>query len=1385
MRLEFDIDCRESAHLRSQMGTETSLCYGAVLDVVLAALATAHGPCRLEDVALLSAIEPSGVRAGHVIFDPKHGAFELLSARDESSRRRLHVTGRASDPEPTALGVCALPRHVDTELTRAEFHRALERVTVTPARVASVIESVCIAAEAAVATIVLDAEQVRAASLTGMHPALMDAVVQVACFLETRTRPDCVHLAFVGSLGVANEEAALPERLLVTRSDANAAGSWDGLVLGAGGRILAALRDLRFASGDERRAHVARGYSSRIERCVEQVLSIAALGPNTDFSEAGATSLDALRLLAALRDDWGWAPSLDSLKLDLAGLTAMYVAEDEPARSALLFDPSEDDLARGDRLSYAERRLWYLERFAAVAGAYNEAVAWRIRGPLNLTALRAALQSLVERHFNLRTTFSEVDGEPRRRVRASSTMDIEIVELLEADPAPRLAAEQRRPFAIDRDVPFRARIFRRSDREAILLLAAHHIVCDEWSLSRVIRRELVHAYGAEIDAREPATTRPLQAAQYSAWERRVVQGPLLEELLDWWVRELDGIPDFLQLPTHRRRPAHQLHRGARVEFRLDPETAADLHRFARSRSVTPFVVLLAAYQVVLFRYSGQSRFAVGVPFSLRDTPALDHTVGCLINTLPIACRMERCESFGDLLEQVSATVARAIVHRHVPFDSIVSRLRCDRTQSHTPLVQVAFSYDEVGPATAELGDAVLEDLPFEAGTSKFDLTMTLREEGDSFAGVFEYSTALFQEHRVRQMLQHFLGVLHEMRSSTDTPLRGNWLLSPIEREQIRGFELGPAVSVSFAPLVISPRSSFATDRAVIDVQGGMVLTYADLAARVDALAARLHEVISGDEALIGISIGRSAAWVIALLAVMRLGRGYLPLAPHTPHRRAIALMGECGIRTMLFTRPDCPWWERFDGRAIEVDTGEQQAPRAADAFAIDASATVYAITTSGSTGMPKTAAVSYSGFSNLIGWYCELLALGREDCLMIATSVAFDLTQKNVASALRAGARLMLAPEGRFDPYQFIDSIEKERVSVLNCTPSLFYAALEASASDKYRALRSLRAVVLGGEVVDLNRLAPWTESGHCGARLFNTYGPTECTDVCAWHEIDVAADANSWSVPIGRPIWNTSLAVLDAAGMRVPCGVIGELCISGAGVGQGYVSNRERSAEPFVELDGQRAYRTGDLVSRMWNGDLVFVGRIDDQVKIRGHRLNLEEVEAALCNAPGVMSAAVSARKIGDSDATLIGYYTADAEITPTALRRCLSEWVPGYMIPSSFVRLASIPLTESGKINRAALPSPSEIRSERADRSPQDDVERALLGLWCRLLGIAAVGVRDVFFEVGGDSLLAIRLAQAIEREVGCRCRVRDVFDHPTIETLADVLRARAQDTRAAVSS
>jgi amino acid adenylation domain-containing protein len=1385
MRLEFDIDCRDSAGLLANIGAEACLYWGAVLEIALAAMATADGLRAVEHIDLLSAIPVSGVRAGRLDFDPRLRTFELLSARDEGSRQRLHIKGRASDSIAAEVRVAQPSCQFESDLSRVEFYEALARSAVIPASRTKVVASLQLSAMAARATLEFDGDHVQASPITGMHPELVDALLQVACLLETRERPDSVHLAHIGSVHLTRERTGRPAHLAVC-GKADDAHGWDGLILDDRDRVLASLCDIRFESSDEHRARTARGYAARIERSVTDALSISELSSTTEFSAIGATSLDFLRLLAALREDWGWAPSLDSLKLTLAALTALYVADDEPESSALLFAPSADDLNRGDgQLSYAERRLWYLERFAAVAGAYNEAVAWTITGTLDLEALCSALRSLAERHFNLRATFSEVDGEPRRRLRMASGMDLEVVELKDADVTQRLAAEQHRPFAIDRDVPFRARIFRCSAGETIMLLAAHHIVCDEWSLSRVILRELAEGYRAELEAREPTTSRALQAAQYSAWERRVLQGRLLDELLDWWVRELNGIPDFLQLPTHRRRPAHQSHRGARVEFQIDAQTARDLDVFARAHCVTPFVVLLAAYQVVLFRYSGQANFVVGVPFSLRDTPALDSTVGCLINTLPIACRMERCETFNALLEQASSTVVRAMVHRHVPFDSIVSRLRCDRAQSHTPLVQVAFSYDEVGGETVEVGDAVFHPLPFDSGTSKFDLTMTIRDTGGSFVGVIEYCTDLFQAPRVGQMVQHFLRTLRAMRTSIDAQIRGDWLLSSVERDQVHAFERGPTRPVPFAPFQI-PARLLDGRRAVSDLQTGTALTYADLATRADALAARLRRIAAADEALIGISIGRSLAWVVALLAVMKLGRGYLPLAPQTPYRRAITLMQECGVRTVLYTKQDCTWSERFQGNVIEVtENGGPSSPVEELGVETDESAIAYAITTSGSTGVPKTAAVSYAGFSNLVAWYSDLLALDGNDCVMVATSVAFDLTQKNVISALRAGARLVVAPEGRFDPYEFINSLETERVTLLNCTPSLFYAALEAGAADRYRALCSLRAVVLGGEVVDLNRLAAWTESGNCRARILNTYGPTECTDVCAWHEIDIAADADSSSVPIGRPIWNTGLHVLDSGGVRVPFGVIGELWISGAGVGKGYVSSREGSADAFVELDGMRAYRTGDLVSRTWNGELFFVGRIDDQVKIRGHRLNLEEVEAALCSAPGVVSAAVAAKRLGDSDAALIGYYTADADVSATVLRHYLSEWIPGYMIPSSFVRLPTIPLTDSGKVNRAALPAASEIRRAQSDRVPKDDLERNLAALWCRLLGIPVVGTREIFFEVGGDSLLAIKLAQAIERELECHCRVRDVFDHPTIETLADVLRTRLQDVKAGAAS
>jgi len=717
-----------------------------------------------------------------------------------------------------------------------------------------------------------------------------------------------------------------------------------------------------------------------------------------------------------------------------------------------------------------------------------------------------------------------------------------------------------------------------------------------------------------------------------------------------------------------------------------------------------------------------------------------------------------------------------MARKDAPLDQLVARLRCDRSLSRTPLVQAAFSHYDAQGELALPGCSV-RPLEVETGTAKFDFSLQLIDRGERVTGYFEYASDLFDEERIQRITRHYCTILDQLVKDASVAVGGSWLFGATERAEIARLGRGVTVDVR-GDLLASIEHQFThSGQRIAVVDGTEQTTYAELAAHVNRIAALLDSRTGrGEDALVAVCAGRSCTWIAAVLAILRLGCGYLPVDPQTPGKRALQALRESGVGVLLYAAQECEWAGSFEGRALDLALEPSGIVGATTVRASRPERIFYAITTSGSTGTPKTAAVSYRGFANLHAWYCNALSINADSRILVATSVAFDLTQKNLFAALANGARLVLRSEGNFDPAEVRNLVEEQQISVLNCTPSLFYPLIESCNDARFAQLASLRHVVLGGEPIDLAKTKRWTDHRSCRARMLNSYGPTECTDVCAACEINTIAALDA-TAPIGRPIPNVVLRVLDSARQLVPLGTPGELYISGAALGLGYLGVPSTARDGFVQLDSGRAYRTGDVVRYRWDGQLEFLGRLDNQIKVRGYRVNLEEVEAALRKHPRITDAVVTTTRTGETVGAMHAYYVADHELDRSELRYWLTDVLPRYMVPSSFTWMSALPLTRSGKIDRLRLPEP---RGE-ARRAPRGDLELALHALWQQLLGITELGVEDNFFNVGGHSLMAIRLAEEIELKLRRACRVADVFERPTIQELAELLNGRVPETSA----
>lgn len=1368
----------------SRIGETECLATGVTLELLLSSLRYLNDPPgSISHFSHVSGV-PRSRRSALIRIDPLTQDVVLLSRSCEASDdtpSQVHVIARAAASPAMAL---SRGEHRPAEgalavVSRQRFYAALASWGHHPASWLRVITRVAVGRDTATGELLPALGRSEPGFCT--DPSLLDAAFQLTQYLACTRDEAAAQFVSVGQLSVLRTHQA--RRLLLHAcSEASHDACWHACFEDGVGTPTLRILHIRYASSADQRAHSARVLGARILERVRQAVAMPDLRADESLLARGASSLDLVRIQATLSEHWGWVPPLSTL---LAAPSADSIAQCYLApyaeHNARVPQAPHEHTSRASALSYTEQRFWFLETHARVGHAYNEAIAWTLEGRLDASALQAAVEWVVRRHEALSTVFPQHE---RRPVRTRRQARRDVWRLVDLGPGATLedlqreaTAETQRDFDLARGPLLRATLFRLGATRHALLLSAHHIVVDEWSVTEIIAAEIAGCYAA-LRAGEQPPSQPAapDMSSYVAWEQST-RGPAhVSRRVQDWAAQLRGYPTVLELPSDRPRAALQSHRGRRMIFDCDVAVSQSVRQLARQLDVTPFAVLLSAFAMLIHRCTEQDRFLIAVPVSVRS-PELARTVGCLVNTLVIPAEVSEGHSAADLVRATFSTLTRALAYQHVPFDELVAALGGARDLGSTPLTQVAFSYHQQSAHAFQLPGLRVEDLRLDISTSKFDLMFEVFDRGGPLRLVSESSSDLYDVERIEQIAHQYMLLLAAMTARPDLVLPRSWAFDEAESARLSRFERGPRVGYPFddIPSMIDAGAQHGSDACAV-VCSGRRYTYARLTADVTALSQRLAHCLDGDETLVALCTGRSYRWIVAMLALLRVGRGYLPLDPRTPPARARAILERTEVRTLLYTDDVCTWSTAFGGRRLDLNCEPEStgappgaAPHAPPSMA-SGDALAYAITTSGTTGVPKTAGVLRRSFANLVQWYAEALELGPQSRILIATSVAFDLTQKNVFAGLARGACLVLRDEAEFDPHALLDAIAREQVSVINCTPSLCYALVDACADREHSQLRSLRDVVLGGEPIALARLRPWLD--HSSTRVTNSYGPTECTDVCSATRPALIGPTNL-SLPIGRALPNVELRVLDAHGERVPLGTPGELHVLGEGLGRGYLDDPQATAAAFVcGPRGELMYRTGDVVRYDWQGNLWFIGRRDQQVKVRGHRIELGEVESALREHPRLTAAAVKACTERDGETTLAAYYISDAELDPLALRRGLAERVPTYMLPASFTRLASLPLTTSGKIDRNALPQP--VPPAVPPPGPEDSRQARLRRAWGTILETTTPDLDDDFFEAGGHSLRAVQLAQAASEIWLTRCRIADVFRQPTIRALAAFLDA-----------
>jgi len=1044
-------------------------------------------------------------------------------------------------------------------------------------------------------------------------------------------------------------------------------------------------------------------------------------------------------------------------------------------------------------LSFAQERVWFMEQYAPGTAAYAIPIVIRLRGPLNRTALQAALDAVVARHETLRMTFpSTVDGRPEVRIAASLTIPIQPVHGDEGEVRDAFRVAAVRPFDLERGPLLRALLASLGENEHLLVLAGHHLIGDGWS-HEVLLRDLMAFYRA---ARVPDLS--VQYGDYARWQRDRLAGGGLDRHREYWTAALAGLP-ALELPTDRPRPSVRRFEGAAHRFTLDAELSAALAGLGRAHGATPFMTLLAAYQVLLGRLAGQDDFAVGSPVAGRTRPELENLVGMFVNMLVFRARLGDDPGFGEFLARTRREVLDGLTHQEMPFEQIVSELGVTRDVRRSPLFQVTFAVHNFAatdrpatdrPAAGSGGLAADWDV-LQVPATRFDLELQVVETGAELSCLFVYDTALFDPATVARLAGMFRTLLRSIVAEPDVPVSRLRLLDEVEWTLVaRRWSDGAPVPLDGAtlPELVEAQVQRTPDAiAVIDTAPSTELSYRTLNACANRVAHRLRAAGAGPETLVAVCAERSADLVVALLGVLKAGAAYVPLDPEYPAERLAFMLGDSAAPIVLAQRRTAQILPAAPVEVLLLDDPEAWADQPSHDPAPRATAAnpAYMIYTSGSTGRPKGAVTTHGAIRNRIDWMQREYRLGVADAVLQKTPAGFDVSVWEFFWPLVTGARLVLArPGGHKDPAYLRDIVVSAAVTTLHFVPSMLAAFL---AEDGLAGCRSLRRIVCSGEELPPHLVAlagarlPW-------CTLDNLYGPTEAAvDVSSWR-CDPGGTAPEPTVPIGRPLQNVRLYVLDRWLAPVAPGTTAELFIGGIAVARGYWRRPALTAERFVPdpfgPPGSRLYRTGDLARWSPAGALEFLGRGDTQVKLRGQRIELGEIEARLGEQPAVRECAVVVQERSADDKRLVAFLVADSDLDLAEIRSALKQTLPDFMVPSAVVALDAMPLTPNGKLDRTALAAlpPSTGNGERgARRAPRSGTETVIADVWAEVLGLAEVGIDDDFFELGGHSMLAMRVVAKLRTALGGVGRpvgVLDLFTERTVAGLAALVARPAAD-------
>jgi amino acid adenylation domain-containing protein len=1135
-----------------------------------------------------------------------------------------------------------------------------------------------------------------------------------------------------------------------------------------------------------------------------EVLKVEQLGLEDDYFDLGGNSLNGTQLITRLEKEFGAKLEFEDLYdyCTVAGIAAHLDSMNHALDSSEPSVAKPATLSRVDRdgllpLSFAQQRLWFLDELEPGSAFYNMTFAASLSGSLLVEVLESALREVVARHDILRTSFHTVEGTPRQTIAPDLMVSLTIEdltvlpELERAAAANRLATEEaQRPFDLSRPPLMRASLLRLDEHEHILLLTMHHIVSDYWSVGLLIQ-EMATLYGAfAAGLASPLPELPIQYADFAHWQQSSFKGEVLDKQLAYWKTMLKGSSGVLELTPDKPRPAIQTFRGAREYAILPRQLTESLKLFSRQEEVTLFMTLFAAFQVLLYRYTGQEDISVGTPIANRNRPEIEKLIGFFANTLVLRSDLSGGPSFRELVQRVREVALGAYAHQDLPFERLVEELQPRRDLSRTPLFQVLFVFQNIALEVYRLPELNISFVEPDTGTSKFDLTLSMMERGGSLAMRLEYNTDIFEAATIKRMLRHMENLLQSIVTDPNQKLYELELMTIDERERIvknwndtRGTR-APARCVHH----LFEQQAARTPDEVAAVFEDQSVSYRELDQRANRLANHLRKLGVGPDITAGILCERSLDLLVAVLGVLKSGGAYLPLDPRYPQQRLAYMLEDSGAHVLLTHRGLHSVLGGCRLPVVDLDvawpaiTNESEAISHAD---MTGEELAYVIYTSGSTGNPKGVAMPHRALTNLIEWQVSALKLVPKARTLGFSSISFDASFNEMFTCWYTGGMLLLpSDELRQDTSRLIDFLNEHRVGRL-FLPFVALSQLANVFSETGRFPEHVREILCTAEQLQVSDSVRQLFSRSRACRLLNEYGPSE-SHVVTVHELHGPATYWPKLPPIGRPIANTEIYLLEDNLEVCPIGVPGELYIGGDSLARGYVGRPAMTAgrfipDPFSTAAGSRLYRTGDIGRYSENGEIEFLGRKDNQVKIRGFRIEPGEIETLLRKNLNIKEAVITVAEDDTGDKRLIAHLVAQGKtrLSPDDLRGELKQHLPDYMVPSAFNYVADLPLTPSGKIDRLTLARNLDWKQtlKRAYVAPRTEVEESLARMWAEVLKLERVGIHDNFFEIGGHSLLAAQLISRVRTVQGLELPLRTLFEDPTVAGLAKAIELLKQ--------